>query len=202
VEEGHVEVIPNLDGLIPGGGDAESGLASVVEAHNRNGISVLVLVNGELALRASVPDLDVSVERTSDDLSVISGQGNREDISLVTDELGDGPASGDVPQTDRAVPGGGEGKAGVTSELDLTDEVRVASHHLSWGAPLTVLFLLTLWLEAPFDEGAITRSGKEELLPLSIDLFFTDGEGSNPTAMTFEEASVLETVLRLVFFCH
>jgi hypothetical protein len=195
VEEGHVKVVPNLDGLIPRSGDAKGGLASVVEAHNGDGISVLVLVNGELALRTGVPDLDLSVEGTSDDLSVISGESDGKDVSLVTNELGDGSAGGDVPETDSAVPGGGEGKAGVTSELDLTDEVRVASHHLSWGAPLTVLILLTLGLEAPFDEGAIAGSGKEELLSLSIDFFFTDGEGGNPTAVTFKEASVLETVL-------
>ena len=191
VEEGHVEVVPDLDGLIPRGSDAEGGLASVVEAHNRDSISVLVLVNGELALRAGVPDLDLSIERASDDLSVISGQSNREDVSLVTNELGDGSASGDVPEADSAVPRGGEGKAGVTSEFDLTDEVRVASHHLPWGAPLTVLFLLTLWLELPFDEGAITRARKEELLSLSFDFFFTDGEGGNPTAMTCDKRDVL-----------
>ena len=191
VEEGHVKVVPNLDGLIPRGSDAKSGLASVVEAHNRDGISVLVLVNGELALRTGVPDLDFSVEGTSDDLSVISGKSNREDVSLVTNELGDGSAGGDVPETDSAIPGGGEGKAGVTSKLDLTDEVRVASHHLSWGAPLTVLILLTLGLELPFDEGAITGTGKEELLSLSIDFFFTDGEGGNPTAVTCKKRDVL-----------
>jgi len=195
VEEGHVKVVPNLDGLIPRGSDAKGGLAGVVETHNRDGIGVLVLVNGELALRTGVPDLDFSVERASDDLSVISGQSNREDVSLVTNELGDGSAGGDVPEADSAVPGGREGKAGVTSELDLTDEVRVTGHHLSWGAPLTVLILLTLGLELPFDEGAITGTRKEELLSLSIDFFFTDGEGGNPTTVTFKEASVLETVL-------
>jgi len=202
MEEGHVKVVPNLDGLIPRGSDAKGGLASVVEAHNRDGISVLVLVNSELALRTGVPDLDFSVQRASDDLSVIGGQSNGEDISLVTNELRDGSAGGDIPEADSTVPGGGEGKAGVTSELDLTNEVRVASHHLSWGTPLTVLILLTLGLELPLDKGAITGTRKEELLSLSIDFFFTDGEGGNPTAVTFKEASVLETVLRLAFFCH
>ena len=32
MEEGHVQVVPDLDRLIPGGGDAKSGLSSVVEA--------------------------------------------------------------------------------------------------------------------------------------------------------------------------
>jgi len=44
----------------------------VVEFDARNGIRVLVLVNGVLALRTGVPDLDLVIKATSDDLSVIS----------------------------------------------------------------------------------------------------------------------------------
>ena len=185
VEEGHVEVIPDLDGLIPRGGDAESGLSSVVESHNGDGVSVVVLVNGELALRTGVPDLDVLVEGASDDLSVISGEGNGENISLVTNELGDGSSVGDVPETDGTIPGGGEGEAGVLSQLDLTDEVRVTSHHLLGETPLLVLILFTLWIEGPLDKGLITGAREEELFSLSIDFLFTDSEGGNPTAVTY-----------------
>jgi len=129
VKEGHVEVIPDLDGLIPRGSDAESGLASVVETDDGNGIGMLVLVDGELALGTGVPDLDVSIEGSSDDLSVISGKSDGKDVSLVTDELGDGAAGLDVPETDGTVPRGGESETGVTGKLDLGDEVRVTSHH-------------------------------------------------------------------------
>jgi len=50
VHKVHVEVVPNLDGLVPGGGDADGGLLGVVELDARDGIGVLVLVNGMLAL--------------------------------------------------------------------------------------------------------------------------------------------------------
>ena len=43
----------------------------VVEFDTGDGISVLVLVNGVLALTLGVPDLDVVVETTSDELSVV-----------------------------------------------------------------------------------------------------------------------------------
>ena len=185
VEEGHVEVIPDLDGLVPRSGDAKCGLAGVVETDYGNGIFMLVLVDSELALGTGVPDLDLSVEGTSDDLSVISGKGNGEDVSLVTNELGDGAAGGDVPKTNGTVPGGGEGETRVTSELDLGDEVGVTSHHLAGTAPFAVLVLFTLGLELPLDEGLIAGSGKKEFLSLSIDFLFTDGEGGNPTTMTY-----------------
>lgn len=49
VHKGHVEVIPNLDGLVPGGSDTDCWLGGVVELNAGDGISVLVLVNGVLA---------------------------------------------------------------------------------------------------------------------------------------------------------
>lgn len=126
VHEGHVQVVPDLDGLIPGGGDADSGLGGVVELDAGNGISVLVLVDGVLALGSGVPDLNLLVEASSDDLSIVGGKGNGEDVLGVTDELVDGSAAGDVPESDGAVPGGGEGESGVTGEANLRDEMGVS----------------------------------------------------------------------------
>ena len=174
VEKGHVEVIPDLDSLIPRGSDAESGLSSVVESHNGDGISVVVLVNGELALGTGVPDLDISIEGTSDDLSVVSREGNGENISLVTNELGDGSSVGDVPETDGTIPGGGEGEARVLSELDLGDEMGVTSHHLLGYTPFLVLVFLTLGVKSPLDESLIAGAGKKEFFSLSVDFLLTD----------------------------
>jgi len=202
VEEGHVEVIPDLDGLIPRGGDTKSGLLGVVETHNGDGIGMVVLVNGELALRAGVPDLDVAIEGTSDDLTIVGGEGDGENVSLVTNELGDGAASGNVPETHGTVPGGGEGEAGVTGELDLGDEVRVTGHELAGDAPLLVLVLILGRGKVPLDEGLITGSRHEELHALAINLLFADGERGDPTAMASHVTAVAETVLSFAFFCH
>ena len=146
---------------------------------------MVVLVDGELALRAGVPDLDVSVEGSSDDLSVISGKGNGENVLLVANQLGDGSASGNVPKADGTVPRGGESETGVTGELDLADEVGVASHHLSGHAPGLVLVLITHWVESPLDESLIAGAGEEEFFSLSVNFLFTNGEGGNPTTVTY-----------------
>jgi len=186
VEQGHVKVVPDLDGLVPRGSNAKCGLAGVVETDNGNGVGVLVLVDGELALRAGVPDLDLLVKTSSDNLTIISGEGNGEDVSAVTDELGDGSSVCHVPQTDGTVPGGGEGEARITGELDLGDEVRVAGHHLLGAAPFLVLLFLTLGLELPLDEGLVTGAGEKEFLSLSVNLFLTDSEGSNPATVAYK----------------
>ena len=72
VHKSHVEVIPDLDSLVPGGSNADGWLLGVVESDTGNGVFVLVLVNGMLALGTGIPDLDVSIETSGYDLSVIS----------------------------------------------------------------------------------------------------------------------------------
>ena len=72
VHKGHVKVVPDLDSLIPGGSHTDSWLLGVVESDTGYGIFVWVLVDGMLALRTGIPDLDVSIKTSSYDLSVIS----------------------------------------------------------------------------------------------------------------------------------
>lgn len=100
VHQGHVKVVPDLDALVPGSSDNDGVLLAVVELDAGDGIGVLVLVDGVLALTLGVPDLDLVVETTGHELSVISGDGDGVDILLVTDELLDGLAGGDVPEAD------------------------------------------------------------------------------------------------------
>lgn len=71
VHELHVKVIPNFNSLVPRSGNNNLGLVGVVEFDTGDGISVLILVNGVLALTLCVPDLDVMVKTTSNELSVV-----------------------------------------------------------------------------------------------------------------------------------
>ena len=112
----------------------------------------------------------------------------------MANELGDGPTSGDVPETHSAVPGGREGEAGVTGELDLADEVRVASHHLLGLTPGLVLILIAHWVESPLDQSLVTRAREKELLSLTVDFFLTHGQGSNPSTMTYSTQNATNLV--------
>ena len=50
VHKSHVKVVPDFDGLVPGGSDANGGFSSVVELNAGDGVGVLVLVNSVLTL--------------------------------------------------------------------------------------------------------------------------------------------------------
>jgi len=65
---------------------------------------VSVLLNGELALSNSVPNLEVLVSSTASNLSVIRGEGDGKNVSGVTDESATGDSFLDVPEAERSVP--------------------------------------------------------------------------------------------------
>lgn len=72
VHESHVQIVPHLDGLVPGGSDADGRLLSMIESDAGDGILMLTLINGMLTFRAGVPDLDILIKSAGDNLSVVS----------------------------------------------------------------------------------------------------------------------------------
>ena len=65
--------------------------------------------NGKFAVAQCVPQLDRTVPRARDDLTVIGGEGDGKDIVGVTDEAAGRHAGSEFPQSKGLVPGGGEG---------------------------------------------------------------------------------------------
>jgi len=86
--------------------------------------------------------------------------------------------------------------------LDLTDEVRVTSEHLSGLSPFAVFFIVLFVIEVPSDEGLISGSREEEFNSFSVHFFFTNSEGGNPAAVTFKVSLVFERVLCLFLIFH
>ena len=58
VHQTHDGVIPNLDGLIPRGGDNDWGLGILEISDARDPVGMWVLVNGEFAYTLDIPKLD------------------------------------------------------------------------------------------------------------------------------------------------
>jgi hypothetical protein len=201
VHELHVGVVPDLDGLIPRGGNADGGLGLVVESNTRDGVGVSVFVNGMLAFSLDVPDFDLVVTSSSKDLSVISREGNGKDISGVSTKLDLGLSGLEVPKADGTIPRGGEAMVAVTGEADLVNEVRVTGEHTAGLTPFSVLFVVVvLVIKSPLNEGSITRSGDEEFNLLTVFLFNTDSEGSDPTTMALKVTLLLEDVFSFLDF--
>lgn len=64
--------------------------------------------DGELAVTKGVPELDGAVTGSGDNLAVVGGERNGEDVVGVADEGPGGLTSGELPQAEGLVPGGGQ----------------------------------------------------------------------------------------------
>lgn len=72
--------------------------------------------DGVFAVTESVPQLDSSVTRARDNLSVVGGEGYRENIVGVADESSGGSASGQLPQTESLVPRSGQSVGAIRGD--------------------------------------------------------------------------------------
>ena len=63
-----------------------------------------LLVNGELAVTKGVPELDGAIAGSGDNLSVVGGERNRENIVGVSYESAGGGTGGKLPETESLIP--------------------------------------------------------------------------------------------------
>jgi len=98
-----------LDELVPAGGDNHGVLGVGAESDARDPVGVALVGDGVLAVTEGVPELDGAVARTRDDLAVVGGERDGEDVAGVADEPAGGGASGELPEAEGLVPRGREG---------------------------------------------------------------------------------------------
>jgi len=67
----------------------------------------------EFAIAEGIPQLDSTVTRPRDNLAIISGEGDGEDVVGVADETAGCGAGCEFPETECLVPGGGKGVGAV-----------------------------------------------------------------------------------------
>lgn len=100
--------IAYLDELVPASGDNDGVLGVGAEANAGNPLSVALVGDGELAVTEGVPQLDGAVTGTGDDLTVVGGERDGQNIVGVADESAGGVTGGELPEAERLIPRGGQ----------------------------------------------------------------------------------------------
>lgn len=101
--------ISHLDQLVPSRADDDRILGVRAETNARNPIGVSFLSDSELAVTESVPELDGTIAGSGDNLSVVGGEGDGENIIGVSNEASGGGTGGKLPETKGLVPRSREG---------------------------------------------------------------------------------------------
>lgn len=171
-----------LDDLVPTSGDNDGVLRVGAEANAADPLGVTVVGDVELALAKCVPELDGAVTRARDNLTVVGGEGDREDIGGVADKAAGGGAGVEVPETEGLVPRGGQSKLAVGRDDNVRDKVVVTVEDA-----LGVTVVGVVARELPDNDGAVTRGGEEE-----VGVVLRGGNGGDPALVAGEGALVDE----------
>ena len=152
------EICTDLDELVPSGGDDDWVLWVWGETDAGDPVGVTLLGDGELAVTEGVPELDGAVTGTGDNLSVVGGERDREDIVGVSDETASGGSGGKLPEAESLIPGGGKSVSSIGGDNTVGDDVGVSGEGALW---VSVGGLIAG--QVPDDEGLVTGSGQEHV---------------------------------------
>jgi len=162
--------VPDLDLLVPAARNEEGRGRSGGESDARHpfvvssslGIALGIVDQVVLHLAEGIPELDGAVTASRDDLSIVTGESDRQNVLSVADESADAVAISDVPKTEGAVPGGGDSALGIGGEDNIRHEVVVASQ-----SSLGIAIVALSSVDAPNDDGLVAGSRDDDVGVLS-----------------------------------
>jgi hypothetical protein len=124
--------LPDLDNLVPTTGNNNRVGRVRREADARHPLGVTTFASDVvLALTKSVPQLDALVTGSRDNLTVVRGERDGQNIVGVSDETASGGASVQVPETKGLVPGSGQSELAVGRDNNILNKMVVASESLT-----------------------------------------------------------------------
>jgi len=176
--------VPNLDKSVPSSRNNKRNRLRRRKADAGDPLGVaLPLVSGDLefALSKGVPKTDGSITRSRNNLTVVSREGNRKNILLVSNEPTGGLSGGDVPKTQFGVPGSGEGELTVGGDNDITHEVRVSAKST---ASIAIIVGGVGMGKLPDDDALVTGRRQKK-----VGVFRSGGKGGDPVTVSFQSSA-------------
>jgi hypothetical protein len=175
-----VAQVPDLNELIPTSRDNHWVAWVRRETDGANPFSVSLFFNGVLAFSQSVPQLNGLISGTRDDLSVVSREGNTQNVLGVSDETTSGGSKVEVPQSQSRVPRTREGELTIRGDSQIRNEVGVSVKGLLW----STIVLLRFTGQVPDDDGLISGSRQEH-----IRIFSRCAQAGDPVRVSLQDSS-------------
>lgn len=169
---------PYLDQFVPSARNDDRELVGRGKANARNPFGVSFIVDGVLAFTEDVPQLDVAITRTGDNLTVVNREGNRKYILGVSDKTAGGFSEVQVPQAKGTVPRTGKCELAVRRKNNILNEVRVSVEAL-----LRETVRIVFVGKGPHHNGLITGSRDDH-----VRIFRSGCNGGDPSGVATEVA--------------
>lgn len=143
--------IPHLNKLVPSGRDNDGIGIGGRKADAGDPFGVSVLLDSVFADTESVPQLDGTIARPGNDLSVVGGESDAEDIFGVSNESSRRRSHRQIPQTEGRVPGAGQSELSVRGQNNVRNEVAVTLKSLMRDTVIGIILS-----QLPDDDGLVT----------------------------------------------
>ena len=109
-------LLTDLDKLVPSGADDDGVLRIGTEPDTRHPLRVALISDGKLAIAEGVPQFDGAVTRPRDDLTIVGGERNGQDVICMSDEATSRSTGCQFPEAESLVPRSGEGVGAVRGD--------------------------------------------------------------------------------------
>ena len=174
--------VPHLDDSVPTSRHDQGLLSGGRETDARDPVVVLVLLDGVLALTKGVPELDGLITTGRDDLSVIGGETDGEDITLVGEERSDRLSLVQVPQSQGLVPRSRQGVSTIGRKDNIGNRAVVTGQGLTG-----ISVVLALGGELPDNDLLVTRRSDD-----GVGVSETGSDSGDAVAVSLQVSSVDE----------
>jgi len=176
---------PDLDNVIPAARNSNGSSRVGGEGNIGSPLSVTVLLERELALTKSVPELDQTITTARHDLTVIGREGNSKNILGVTDETTSAATTGEIPKTESVIPAAGESIVTIVGQLHVLDKVAVAVE-----TTLSMSILFASASQLPHHDSLIPRTRDKQVSTLA-----SCGQGGDCSFVSTDLSGKLESHL-------
>lgn len=175
---------PNLDQTVPSARDNEWDRLGRRETNTRDpfGVTRFALGDGVLAFTQGVPELDSLVTGSGDNLTVVDGEGDTQDILFVSDETTGGLSGVDLPETEGSVPRSGKSELSITGDDNITDEVGMSTKGTT-GVTVRIVGVTRVG-QLPDKDGLVSGGRQDEVRVLR-----GGGDGGNPVRVSLKSSA-------------
>jgi hypothetical protein len=149
---------PDFDNFVPTTGDEQRGRKIGRETDTGNPVSVAIIGDGVLAFTKSVPQLQLVIAGTGNNLTVVSAEGNTGNITSVADEAASSLTAVDIPKSEGTIPGSRKCELTIATDNNILDEVGVSKQGLA-GNTSDRLSGAVVTVDVPVDDGLVSRGG-------------------------------------------
>ncbi len=166
--------------VLGGGGVSDAG----------NPVLMVAGLRAEHVLALGVPQAELVVGSAREDLSVVVGEGDREDLRLaIGSESLDALAVLQRPQSEGVIPRRADQEVVVSGEGKVADEVAVAGEGDEGLAEGLDLVALLIGVEPPDHEGVVSSSGDQDVVVLAVAAGVASDDRADSSGVTCEESA-------------